>query len=62
MVTPGYRRADSFRLQNDDFSAVNPDELFAKCTVSEVKAIQQKLWSVPVACAVANVTRFLIAA
>ena len=62
MVTPGYRRSDSYRPQNDDFNVVDPDELFAKCTISEVKAAQQKLRSVSVACAVVNVTWIFIAA
>ena len=62
MATPGYRRSDSYRPQNDDLNVVDPDELFAKCTISEVKAAQQKLRSVPVACAVVNVTWIFIAA
>ncbi len=61
MVTSGYQRSDSFRSQNDNVN-VNPDELFAKCTISEVKAFQQKLRSVLVACAVVSVTWFLTAA
>lgn len=62
MVTSSYRRSDSYRPQNDDVDVVDPDELFAKCTISEVKAAQQKLRSVPVACAVVNVTWIFIAA
>ncbi|KAF8347098.1 Vps51/Vps67 domain-containing protein [Amanita rubescens] len=42
MVTPGYQRSDSFRSQNDNVN-VNPEELFAKCTISEVKGFQHKL-------------------
>lgn len=48
MMTPGYQRSDSFRSQTDNVN-VDPDELFAKCTISEVKTFQQKLRSVLVA-------------
>ncbi|KAK2461556.1 hypothetical protein APHAL10511_006019 [Amanita phalloides] len=41
-TSPVYHHSDTFKPQNDDLS-IDPDELFTKCTISEVKAVQQKL-------------------
>ncbi|KAF8632950.1 hypothetical protein AX15_001554 [Amanita polypyramis BW_CC] len=42
MEASGYQRSISFKSQNDDVS-VDPDELFTKYTIPEVKVVQQKL-------------------